>query len=637
MAAVFCCQLSSQAQICLGSLGDPIVNVTFGAGANPGPPLAAASTQYTYLSNDCPNDGFYAVRNSTINCFSPSWHSVVEDHTRDGRGYFMLVNASVQPGEFYADTVRGLCSNTNFEFAAWVANIIRPSACNGNSINPDLTFTIAKTDGTLLNTYNTGSIAPEPSANWNQYGFFFTTPPNVSDVVLRIFNNSRGGCGNDLALDDITFRPCGPSIKVAVTGQSSDTIFDCGSTASTFNFSASISAGFSNPFFQWQQSTDGSGWADISGANSTSFTVNFQAGTTPGRYQYRLAAVELANAASLNCRIVSKPLTVIKGTSPATTVNINSPVCEGQPVTFTATGGSKYLWTRENGGLVVDNNPFTIPEIDRVLAGKIYVKVTADGGCFRLDSANLVVLPKPEATVSFNTAGICNGNNIRLMASGGNGYKWTPALGLSAVDIPDPVAAPVTNTRYEVTVTSINNCTDTASVSIRVIEKVKADAGPDKTMLAGESVQLTAAPVPDAIYSWSPAAYLSDPGIQQPTATPGSNMDFILTVSSVAGCNTDIDTVRVLVFRDMYIPTAFSPNGDRFNDTWNIPALNAFPAFELAVYNRNGQLVYQCKQRFTPWDGYYKGQPLDAGIYVYLIHLNKPGREALKGTVMLLR
>ncbi|MEI9809144.1 MAG: hypothetical protein WDO16_15485 [Bacteroidota bacterium] len=56
---------SANAQLCQGSLGDPLVNITFGAGSNPGAPLAAATTSYQYISSDCPGDGFYTVRSNT--------------------------------------------------------------------------------------------------------------------------------------------------------------------------------------------------------------------------------------------------------------------------------------------------------------------------------------------------------------------------------------------------------------------------------------------------------------------------------------------------------------------------------------------------------------------------------------------
>src|SRR5664279_2211011 len=68
------------AQLCQGSLGDPVVNITFGSGPNPGEPLNAL-TNYTYFAGDCPMDGSYTIANSTNNCFGFTWYSVPEDHT----------------------------------------------------------------------------------------------------------------------------------------------------------------------------------------------------------------------------------------------------------------------------------------------------------------------------------------------------------------------------------------------------------------------------------------------------------------------------------------------------------------------------------------------------------------------------
>src|SRR4051812_18999964 len=76
------------------SFGDPVVNITFGAGNNPGPSLRAASTSYSYVTSSCPQDGSYTVTGSTFNCNGSTWQNIGADHTGDPRGYFMLINAS---------------------------------------------------------------------------------------------------------------------------------------------------------------------------------------------------------------------------------------------------------------------------------------------------------------------------------------------------------------------------------------------------------------------------------------------------------------------------------------------------------------------------------------------------------------
>jgi gliding motility-associated-like protein len=622
------------AQLCAGSLGDPLVNITFGAGSNPGQALAAAATNYQFSNADCPDDGSYTVRNNTVNCFSSSWHTLNTDHTGNNSGYFMLVNASFNPGAFYVDTVRGLCGNTTFEFAAWIVNVLKPSSCNSNGIQPNLTFTIERTDGTILQTYNTNAIASQASPQWTQYGFFFNTPLGVSDVVLRIVNNSQGGCGNDLALDDITFRPCGPQLAVAIDGQNTSNITACEGVARSFTFRTAVSPGFNSPVFQWQQSTDGTNWADISGANALLFTANFPANTAPGKYLYRMSAAEQGNLGSAKCRVASAPLSVEVQPLPVTTVNITTPACEGESITLTATGGGSYQWA--GNGIASTVNPLTIGNIQLGNAGKILVEVT-NNGCSKKDSAILTVFPKPVATVSIADTGICSGNTIQLSAGGGGSYSWQPALGLSADDIANPVASPAATTTYNVIVANNDGCSDTTTVTVTLVEKPLADAGPDKTILAGSSVVLSASVSgQDVSFAWSPAGQLNDATALQPLASPTADIDYVLTATSNAGCGIDRDTVHVFVFKDIYVPTAFSPDGNNINDTWNIPALNAFPSFELSLYNRHGQLVYQNRNSFRPWDGTYKGEPQPAAVYVYVINLGR-GLPVKKGSVLLIR
>src|ERR1044071_3652202 len=79
---VSCFAFSVNAQLCTGSLGDPVVNITFGTGAtNSG---YTATNAYTYISSSCPNDGFYTITTSTANCFGNTWHTIGSDHTGNG-------------------------------------------------------------------------------------------------------------------------------------------------------------------------------------------------------------------------------------------------------------------------------------------------------------------------------------------------------------------------------------------------------------------------------------------------------------------------------------------------------------------------------------------------------------------------
>ncbi|MFM2358643.1 MAG: hypothetical protein RLY16_636 [Bacteroidota bacterium] len=629
--------LTGFAQLCQGSLGDPIINITFGQGSNPGPALAAASTSYTFFPNDCPSDGSYTVRSNTTACFGNSWHNLSSDHTGNN-GYFMLVNASVTPGAFYVDTVRGLCGNTTFEFAAWVMNVMLQAACNSTGTQPNLTFQIERTDGTIIQSYTTNNIPSSSTPTWQQFGFFFTTPPTAPDLVLRIVNNAPGGCGNDLALDDITFRPCGPLITNSVNGQSQSIINVCEGTSGNYSMSCTVSGGFTTPAYQWQfKGPTQTTWTDITGANSNTYTFLVSPALPLGTFEVRLAVAETGNLNALLCRVYSTPFSITIHPNPTTTAGNNGPVCENGTAQLNATGGATYSWTGPNG-FTATQNPLTISNLALNQAGKYYVTVTSSDNCSSSDSTTLQINAAPIAVTNIRTATICVGDSIQLIASGGNSYLWTPAAGLSADNIANPKAAPAGGiTNYQVTVTNTTGCTDTAQLNINALTKPTANAGPDKIIIKGQSIILDGSIAPAGYnYAWSPNIGLNNMLTLTPSVSPTADEYYYLTASSPNGCGINIDTVFVKVYDGIFIPSAFSPNGDQRNDTWNIPALAAYPFFRLTVYNRLGQIVFENNRSPKPWDGKFKNNPLPAGAYIYQIDLGNK-RAPLKGTVMIIR
>ena len=128
---------------------------------------------------------------------------------------------------------------------------------------------------------------------------------------------------------------------------------------------------------------------------------------------------------------------------------------------------------------------------------------------------------------------------------------------------------------------------------------------------------------------------MNDASSLKPTIKPQADIDYTLAVASEFGC-TNEDQASVKVVADIFIPNAFTPNGDGKNDTWKIPFLD--PAFgaEVSVFNRYGQLVYHSKASTVSWDGTIKGQKQPVGTYVYIITI-KPDSFKRIGTVTLLR
>lgn len=652
----------TKAQLCTGSLGDPVVNITFGAGNNPGPPLKAATTAYGYVTSSCPNDGYYTVTNHTSGCFNNSWHTLNSDHTGDPNGYFMLINASFEPSDFYLDTVRNLCGGTTYEFAAWILNMMVPhTSCQNGGIRPNITFKIETTTGTLLQSYGTGDIDISSYVNWKQYALSFTTPANVSGIVLRMTNNAPGGCGNDLALDDITFRPCGPMVRAGILGSNGANLVNlCEDDPTILGFNAGISAGYNAPAYQWQLSKDsGTTWTDINRAKSSSYT---RAPTGPGLYEYRLTVAEGSNIALSICRVSSDVLKVIVNAKPVTVFTVENAalLCSNKQVMITdkssVTFGNiikvEIYWDYQHDPAIKTTNDspstgkkyshsypyFSSPATQTF---QVQYVVYSAANCLTQASQTITINAGPQ--VRFNTLNpVCEEVAPYLImqareTEGFSGNGIYSGMGITAEGLFNPrTAYPGTDTIYY-TFTAINGCSSRAFQTIEVYPQPKADTGPDTYVLEGGFVTLgsSSGTGNNISFLWTPDSAIDNNHIPAPKVFPKEDITYTLRVTSARGCR-DSARVHVKVLKAIVVPNAFSPNGDGVNDVWVIRYLNSYPGAEVQVFNRYGQPVYHSIGYNTPWDGTYKGQALPVGTYYWIIN-PKNGRKQMSGSVTILR
>lgn len=374
--------VSARAQLCTGSLGDPVVNITFGNGTDN---TGFTAPGYTYTVNSCPNDGFYTIVSSSSGCFGGSWHAVTGDHT--GGGAFMLVNASNNPGDFFVNTVTGLCPNTTYEFSAWIMNVLNRA---GGGIKPNITFKIETVSGLVLGTYNSGDIPETPAPVWNQYGFFFTTSPGTTDVVIRLTNNAPGGIGNDLALDDITFRPCGPSLTAQLTGFNTNQLDICINEQQPYDFTATLSPGFSSPVFRWQLSTDqGITWADITGETTLQY---HRIPTLAGNYWYRITAAEAGNAGIPQCRIASMVFKINVHPKPIVNAGADRVVVAGGKTQLSGSASGENItfgWTPPD---YLSNAGIETPVVTPLSDMRYKLSAVSRWGCYNEDFVNVQVV-----------------------------------------------------------------------------------------------------------------------------------------------------------------------------------------------------------------------------------------------------
>jgi len=238
---------------------------------------------------------------------------------------------------------------------------------------------------------------------------------------------------------------------------------------------------------------------------------------------------------------------------------------------------------------------------------------------------------------------ICYGSHVQLLAEHGDAFRWyengfNPPVTLSCTQCADPVATPEEDIVYTVTGVNIYGCTDTVQVRVRVrpLPNVRI-LNSDTTIIYGESILLTATGAER--YAWMPVSGLNDPGSSVTMAAPLEPT--VYTVAGVTDGCFAYDTIRVDV--DMrsrlFIPSAFSPNGDGKNDVFRIGSLSFEKVQEFRVFSRWGEEVFHSEYGNSGWDGTWKGVPQENGVYQYMIRIGYPDGTAklFKGTVTLVR
>jgi gliding motility-associated-like protein len=639
-----CIVLSSfntlNAQLWNGSLGPPIVNITFGSDGNYYTPPPGFTT--FKQGNGCPEIGKYSITGKVFGCQQNTWLQVVGDHYFPGDvgGQFMIVNAEGTSGTIFSDTVRSLCDNTTYQFAAWITNVMKDIACNHNPALANLSFNAQTLSGTIIGTYNTGDIPIEDAKAFRQYGLTFKTPPSTDAVIVTITTKPPNRCGSGFAIDDITFNECGPKITATIDG-STDAANVCANYTNPFIMNATYGPGLTDPVVQWQNSTDsGTSWSDIAGAITTTYQVPHR---LSGVILYRIVIAERENINSPNCRTASNEIyteihPIIPPTPPQDFLG-----CLSKDLMMPKPDPKSLAveWTGPNG-YTSNLAEAVLPNVQYADTGLYKLKQLFYFGCTTLDTFYLKVYPSTTLTVQ-TPSSICQGMSEILLVTetGGGKFRWTPAEGLSNDTIANPVAAPQKTTEYQVKITNQYGCSDSAYITVRVYDNPYANAGENQVILSKDSITLNGlVKGKNMNYYWSPPAFMDDNHSLTPRVYPPSDMIYTLNAVSNEGCGTSTSSVSVKVYSDLFIPNAFTPNSDGKNDKFKILPLNGYKVIAFVIYDRVGNALFKARNISDGWDGTLKGVPQPSGTYIYYLELEgtTPGRRIFKkGTLLLIR
>jgi len=380
-------------------------------------------------------------------------------------------------------------------------------------------------------------------------------------------------------------------------------------------------------------------WSTSNGITGTTtpFRPTF---ANPGTYTIQLV-VSTANG----CTATSTSTLTVNQKPTVSFIQDTVRICEGNSVVLAAnsTGATVFSWTPSNN-LSCNNcpNPTANPR-----ASTNYT-ITADNGtgCTATASVFVQVTPQLQPTVLPMSDSICLGDSLQMLASGGDNYLWT-GPNLSCTTCPNPVITPTASAIYTVTIS--NSCfTQTTDIPIGVGNQPEINLGPDLVLPAGTVRQLapTVSNGPITTWIWSPATNLSCANCPAPTLTARSTTTYTVIAMNSFGCWSS-DTITVRTFCEsaqVYVPNAFSPDGDGINDVLMVRGSGIAQVKSFRVFNRWGEIVYE-RANFPAndpaygWDGKVKGtvSPPDVFVYTAEVVCENGTTYTYKGNVSVLK
>ena len=379
-------------------------------------------------------------------------------------------------------------------------------------------------------------------------------------------------------------------------------------------------------------------WNFGNGNTSTLQNPAIQNYTIAGAYNTSVIATNSSGCSDTANKIIDAYII------PTVNAGQDTTICSLAGITLQATGAATYTWSPSTG-LSCTNcaSPVATPDSAR----KYVVKGTNVQGCSATDTV-LVKVQYPFKIRYSNADTLCKGQTVKLFASGADRFQWSPAATLNNSNIALPIGSPDTTTTYRVIGTDNQGCfKDTGYVPVKVYPVPTVNAGTDKTINVGQTLDLVPVISPDVTeVIWSPTGSVFRNNYPAISIKPNQNTEYTVEVKNKGGCLAK-DMVTVFVLCDganVFIPNTFSPNGDGANDIFYPRGNGLLKIKSLRLFNRWGEMIFE-KSSFNAndpafgWDGTYKGVKLGSDVFVYMIDIICDNYSILtyKGNVALIR
>ena len=337
-------------------------------------------------------------------------------------------------------------------------------------------------------------------------------------------------------------------------------------------------------------------WNPSTALNSTTLS-NITANPT-SNITYTVVGIDVNGCISSSVATVSvNPLPIVSITSP-------SVICAGQTATLVSNGAVTYTWSNGTNTSSQNLNP-TVTTTYSVIGTDV-------NGCKNSSLQVLNVLIQPTLSI-IGTPTVCLGNAITLTANGATNYLWSTSETANVITV-----NPASNLTYTVSAGIVPcNSSTVFAVVVYTPAVINSYAQPS-SIIYGSSSTIFANGVAGNVYNWATSSDISCTGCSDNVVNPETTTTYTVTITDNNGCkitNTVLVDVE-LICGDVFVPSGFSPNGDGFNDTWCVYG-NCVKTFNLQVFNRWGEKIFESEEKSNCWDGTYAGVKQNDAVFIY--------------------
>lgn len=352
-----------------------------------------------------------------------------------------------------------------------------------------------------------------------------------------------------------------------------------------------------------------------SGSGSTN-NFTWQDGATTPTYLATTAGlywVEVSNSAGCIKRdsimVSFKPI-------PFFNLGPDASVCAGDAIILNAsvTGAPGYLWS----------TGATTSTIQANQVGIYWCEVNREGCIFRDSLTITSIKPSPVVNLGADQT-LCEGVTVTLDASyPGSTYLWQDGNTV-------PLYPVTRQGNYSVTV-DLDGCKKADTIIIKYILKPLITLGPDQLICQGKTILLKPTIDPATLLTWQDGSNTASYSVTQPGR-------YSATAVNICGSSFD-EVVFTAGTCTIYIPAAFTPNNDGRNDIFKVLGTDLVSQFNMKIFNRYGQVIFETSDKSKGWDGTVKGTPASMGGYVYIVKYKDsvwPDAQVIQGSFTLLK